>query len=277
MTVLITILIIIGALLVTAALILFVGNASIRITTEKELRALISVCGIQFTIYPDKKSAPKQPKKLTKCRNPEALLRRELRRQKRERQKEARKKLRAIKRAARSEKKIGVPKQYCPVPNLKENLEMVLALAKKLFHKTRGKVKIKINKLYIRVATNDAAHTALLYGVVLQLISYIIGFVESSYTSVKRRDEDLLVEADYSTSECSADIDLVLSAKIWRAIIIAVEMVDAYDAEKKQTYRKAALREREQLTNPPRFNLKNILTRIRKDHSLWKTNLLSRK
>ncbi len=277
MTVLITILIIIGALLVAAALILFVGNASIRITTEKELRALISVCGIQFTIYPDKKSAPKKPKKLTKCRNPEALLRQELRRQKRERKKEARKKLRAIKKAARFEKKIGVPKQYCPVPNLKENLEMVLALAKKLFHKTRGKVKIKINKLYIRVATNDAAHTALLYGVVLQLISYIIGFVESSYTSVKRRDEDLLVEADYSTSECSADIDLVLSAKIWRAIIIAVEMVDAYDAEKKQTYRKAALREREQLTNPPRFNLKNILTRIRKDHSLWKTNLLSRK
>ena len=54
------------------------------------------------------------------------------------------------------------------------------------------------------------------------------------------------------------------------------EMIDAYDAEMKRTYQKAALREREQL-NKPRFDLKNILTRIRKDHSLWKTNLLSRK
>ncbi len=278
MTVLITILIILGVLLVTAVLLLFVGNASIRIVTEKELRVLISICGIRFTIYPDKKNAQKKPKNLAKCHNPEAILRRELRRQQKAHIKAARKKLRAIKRAARrSEKKIGIPKQYCPVPNLKENLEMVLALAKKLYRKTRGKVKIKINKLHIRVATNDAAHTALFYGVVLQLLSYIIGFIESKYTRIQRKDGDLAVEADYTTSECSADLDLVLSAKIWRAIIIIIEMIDAYDAEKKKTYRKAALREREQLNNPPRFNLKNILTRIRKDHSLWKTNLLSRK
>ena len=278
MTALITILIILGALLITAVLLLFVGNASIRIITEKELRVLISVCGIQFTIYPDRKNARKKPRNLAKCHNPDAILQRELRRQQRAHKKAARKKLRSIKRAAkRSEKKIGIPKQYCPVPNLKENLEMVLALAKKLYRKTRGKVKIKINKLHIRVATNDAAHTAIFYGVVLQLISYIIGFIETKYTAVQRKDDDLVVEADYTTSECSANIDLVLSAKIWRAIIVIIEMVDAYDAEKKKTYRKAALREREQLNNPPRFNLKNILTRRRKDHSLWKTNLLSRK
>ena len=278
MTVLITTLIILGALLITILLLLLVGNASIRILTEKELRVLISICGIRFTIYPDKKSASKKPRNLARCRNPEAVLQRELRRQQKAHEKIARKKLRAIKRAAkRSEKKIGIPPQYCPVPNLKENLEMVLELAKKLYRKTRGKVKIKINQLHIRVATNDAAHTALLYGVALQLVSYIIGFVESKYTRIIRKDGDLLVEADYSSSQCSADVDLVLSAKIWRAIIIIIEMIDAYDLEKKRTYRKAALREREQLKNPPRFNLKNILTRIRKDHSLWKTNLQSRK
>ena len=278
MTVLITILIIIGVLLILAALILFVGNASIRIITEQDVRALISVCGIPFTIYPDKKNAPKKPRNLAKCRNPEAVLQRELKRQRKEREKIARKKVREAKRAARrTEKKIGIPPQYCPVPNLKEKLEMILALAKRLFYKTRGKVKIKINKLHIRVATNDAAHTALLYGATIQLISYILGFIESKYTSIDRKDDDIAVEPDYSTSECSANIDIVLSAKVWRAIKIVIEMIDAYDAEKKNTYRKAALRQIEQQNNPPRFNLKNILTRIRKDHSLWKTNLLSRK
>lgn len=277
MIALITVLIILGVILITAVLLLFLGNASIRILSQDQLRVLISVCGIRFTIYPDKKNAPKKPKNLAGCRNPEAILKRELRRQQKAREKAARKKVRAAKRAAkRAEKKIGIPKKYCPVPNIKENLEMVLALAKKLVHKTRGKVKIKIKKLHIRVATNDAAHTALLYGVVVQLVSYLIGFVEQNYTSIQRRDGDLAVEPDYNTSECSANIDLVLSAKIWRAIIIIIEMIDAYDVEKKRTYRKAALREREQL-NKPRFNFKNILTRIRKDHSLWKTNLLSRK
>ena len=277
MIALITILIILGVILITAVLLLFLGNASIRILNKDQLRVLISVCGIQFTIYPDKKNAPKKPKNLARCRNPEAVLKRELKRQQKAREKSARKKVRAAKRAAkRDEKKIGIPKKYCPVPNLKENLEMVLALAKKLVHKTRGKVKIKVRKLHIRVATNDAAHTALLYGVVGQLVAHLIGFVERNYTAIQHRDGDLTVEPDYNTSECSANIDIVLSAKIWRAIIIIIEMIDAYDLEKKRTYRKAALREREQ-RNKPRFNFKNILTRIRKDHSLWKTKLLSRK
>ncbi len=277
MIALITILIILGVILITAVLLFFLGNASIRIVSQDQLRVLISICGIRFTVYPDKKNAPQKPKNLARCRNPEAVLRRELRRQQKAAEKAARKKIRAAKRAAkRAEKKIGIPKQYCPVPNLKENLEMVLELAKKLVRKTRGKVKVRINKLHIRVATNDAAHTALLYGVVIQLVSYLLGYVERNYTRIERRDGDLAVEPDYTTSECSASIDLLFSAKIWRAVIIIIEMIDAYDTEKKRTYRKAALREREQ-QNKPRFDFKNILTRIRKDHSLWKTNLLSRK
>ena len=278
MTALITILIILGVILITAVLIVFVGNASILIISQDQLRVLISICGIPFTIYPDKKNARKKPKKLVGCRNPEVVLKRELKRRKREEEKAKRKRLRAAKKAAkRAKKNAGVPQKYCAVPNVKENLEMVLALAKKLLHKTRGKVKIKINKLHIRVASGDAAHTALLYGVVIQLVSYLIGFVEKNYTSIQRRDGALAVEPDYTTSESSANIDIVLSAKIWRAVMILIEMMDAYDLEKKRAYRKAAQRVREQRNKQPRFNFKNILTRIRKDHSLWKTNLLSRK
>ena len=153
---------------------------------------------------------------------------------------------------------------------------MVLALAKKFYYKTRGKIRIKIKKLHIRVAADEAAHTALLYGVVVQLVSYIIGYVETNYTAVERNEGDLSVEPDYTTSECSADVDIVFSTKIWRALLLIIDMVEAYDAEKKIAYRKAALRKREK-RDKPKFNLKNILTRIRKDHSLWKTNLLSRK
>ena len=277
MTASIIILIILGAILLSAVLILFVGNASFRIISADQLRVVASVCGFRFTLYPDKKKEPKKPRNLARCRNPEAILRRELRRQQRAKEKAERKKEKAARRAAkRNEKKIGIPQKYCPVPNLKENLEMVLALAKKFYHKTRGKIRIKIKKLHIRVAADEAAHTALLYGVVVQLVSYIIGYVETNYTVVQRDEDDLSVQPDYTSSECSADIDIVFSAKIWRAIFIFIDMMEAYDAEKKIAYRKAALRKREK-RNKPRFNFKNILTRIRKDHSLWKTNLLSRK
>ena len=277
MTALITILIILGVILVSAVLIFFFGNAKIRVLTKDQIRVVASVCGIPFTIYPDKKDSQKKPRNLARCRNPEAILRRELRRQERAKAKAERKKERAARRAAkRSEKKIGIPQKYCPVPNIKENLEMVLALLKKFYYKTRGKVRIRINKLHIRVSADEAAHTAILYGIVTQLLHTIVTYVENNYALLEGRDENISVNPDYVSTECSADVDIVFSAKIWRALFIFIEMVDAYDAEKKIAYRKAALRNREK-RNKPRFNLKNILTRIRKDHSLWKTNLLSRK
>ena len=277
MTALIVILIILGVILVSAVLILFVGNASFRIISADQLRVVASVCGFRFTLYPDKKKEPKKPKNLARCRNPEAILRRELRRRERAKEKAERKKLKAARRAAkRNEKKIGIPQKYCPTPNLKENLEMILALVKRFYQKTRGKIKIKIKKMHIRVAADEAAHTALLYGVAVQLVSYIIGYIETNYSVVQRNDDDLSVTPDYNISECSADIDIVFTAKVWRALLIAVDMVEAYDKEKKIAYRKAAIRRRDK-RNKPRSNLKNILTRIRKDHSLWKTNLLSRK
>ena len=278
MTVLITIFIILGAILVSAVLIFFLGNAKIRVVTKDQIRVIASICGISFTIYPDKKAASnKKPRNLARCRNPEAVLRRELKRQERAKAKAERKKERAARKAAkRSEKKIGIPQKYCPVPNIKENLEMVLALLKKFYYKTRGKIRIRINKLHIRVSADEAAHTAILYGVVTQLLHTIITYVENNYALLEGRDKNLSVTPDYVSTECSADVDIVLSAKIWRALVIFIDMVDAYDAEKKIAYRKATLRNREQ-RNKPRFNLKNILTRIRKDHSLWKTNLLSRK
>ena len=277
MTALITILIILGVILVSAVLIFFFGNAKLRVISRDQIRVVASICGISFTIYPDKKDAPKKPRNLARCRNPEAVLRRELKRQQRAKEKAERKKEKAAKRAAkRAEKKIGIPQKYCPVPNLKENLEMILALLKKFYHKTRGKIKIKVNKLHIRVSADEAAHTAILYGVVAQLVYRIVAYVEDNYTAIERRDGDLSVDPDYTSSECSAEVDVVFSAKIWRAIFIFVDMVNAYDAEKKIAYRKAALRKREK-RNKPRFDLKNILTRIRKDHSLWKTNLRSRK
>ena len=153
---------------------------------------------------------------------------------------------------------------------------MVLALAKKFYHTTHGKVRIRVNKLHIRVAADEAAHTALLYGVVIQIVSTILNYVDQYYAVLEHKEGDISVNPDYSSSESSAEIDIAITAKVWRTIIMIVKMVDAYDAEKKNAYRKAALRRREK-RNKPRFDLKNILTRLRKDHSLWKTNLLSRK
>ena len=68
MTALITIFIIFGVILVSAVLIFFFGNAKLRVISKDRIRVVASICGISFTIYPDKKDTPKKTKNLARCR-----------------------------------------------------------------------------------------------------------------------------------------------------------------------------------------------------------------
>ena len=124
---------------------------------------------------------------------------------------------------------------------------MIAVLLKRLYCETRGKISIRFRKMYIRVGSDDAAKTALLYAGILQAVSLILNLVEEKFVHVKRKDGAMEITPDYLSTTCHADIDLICSVKIYRALVIALKMLSAYDKEKGKAYRKAALREQKQL------------------------------
>lgn len=234
------------ALAVVALLVLVIlfGTAKIRIVCREKLRIVASVCGIRFTLVSDKEPKKKEPRNLSECRNPEAVLRRELKRQQKEARRAERKRLKAEKKAAKKAKKKALnAEQHAATPNLKENLQMITALLKKLYSLTRGKIRIRVRRMHITVGAEDAAKTAILYGVAVQSASYILNLIEEKFNHIHRKDGEMSVEPDYLSGESHADIDIACSVKLHRIISIALGMLLSYNKEKNIAYRKAALRE----------------------------------
>ena len=240
---------IIPAILALLAAILLFGRVGIRITYRETLKVVLSACGIRHPLYPEKEPRKRPVRDLSKCRNPDAVLQRELKKQEKALEKAKQRKLE--KRAKRKRKK----KSETPLPanqvevttNLREKLDMILAILKKLYDETHGKLKIHLRRMQITVGAEDAAKTAILYGVILQGASYILNFIEEGFNPIDRKYGDVSVSPDYLSGKCKADIDIRLSVKLWRFIRIVIVMLLSYQKEKDLAYQKAAIRIRKKL------------------------------
>lgn len=246
---LLIVLTVLGGLLLLLLLLLLLGHARVRIRCPgKSLRVTLSVCGIPFTLLSDAEKEIPDPKDLE---HPEALLRRERRRQRRAEKRAEKKRLRAREKAAKRAEQKRTQRNDQPSPNLKEKLEMILALLQLLYRETGGKLRLRVRHLHLWVGTDDAAKTAILYGAVLQSATYLLQWIDTHLLRIDRREGAMTVEPDFVSGKCHADIDLTCSIRLYTALVIGVRMLLAFQREKAAAARKAALREKSKATEKP--------------------------
>lgn len=246
---LLIVLTVLGGLLLLLLLLLLLGHARVRIRCPgKALRVTLSVCGIPFTLLSDAEKEIPDPKDLE---HPEALLRRERRRQRRAEKRAEKKRLRAREKAAKRAEQKRTQRNDQPSPNLKEKLEMILALLQLLYRETGGKLRLRVRRLHLWVGTDDAAKTAILYGVVLQSATYLLQWIDTHLLRIDRRDGAMTVEPDFVSGKCHADIDLTCSIRLYTALVIGVRMLLAFQREKAAAMRKALLREKSKTAEKP--------------------------
>lgn len=246
---LLIVLTVLGGLLLLLLLLLLLGHARVRIRCPgKALRVTLSVCGIPFTLLSDAEKEIPDPKDLE---HPEALLRRERRRQRRAEKRAEKKRLRAREKAAKRAEQKRTQRNDQPSPNLKEKLEMILALLQLLYRETGGKLRLRVRRLHLWVGTDDAAKTAILYGAVLQSATYLLQWIDTHLLRIDRRDGAMTVEPDFVSGKCHADIDLTCSIRLYTALVIGVRMLLAFQREKAAAMRKAALREKSKTAEKP--------------------------
>ena len=235
--------VVIGLILLNAAILLF-GRAKIRIICREKVKVVASVLGIRFTLISDKDKKDRAKKDLSRCHNPDRVLKKEMRRRRRLAKIARKKKRKAAKRAAQHKKKKQEKKALQVSPNLAENLSMITALIKRLYAVTRGKLDIHIRKLQIRVGTDDAAKTAILYGAILQSAAYLLQWIDTHFAHIRRKAGDMSVEADYLSDKCHAEIDITCSLYLSQILSLAIKMLFAYRNEKARADQKAAARVR---------------------------------
>ncbi len=133
---------------------------------------------------------------------------------------------------------------------LHDKLVLTRGMASALIRKTHKKLRLVAARLHIRVASNDAAKTAVLYGVVCQSLSYLLAALDR-VTKLKAAEPEVSVVADFLSEKPSADVKLIFSVRVWGAIVILVTTALAHlrtkqhlKTENKQKQKAAAKAER---------------------------------
>ena len=138
--------------------------------------------------------------------------------------KKIRKRKKKLRKKRRLEHAKAVKKAQKPKVTLKERLRqlrLILYILKNVYKNILSAVHIRVKQFYVRVATDDAAKTAILYGVAAQRTSYLLKLLhDHTKTTVKRGGTDVV--ADFCATESTLDVDIVFSVKPISAIYLGL-------------------------------------------------------
>ena len=209
-----TALYIIGGILLFFVFILSL-KATVTIAYHDEVALSIRVLCFKIRILP-KKEPRKGPHSMSakKAQKIKQKLRKKQLKKAEAKQKKAEKK------AAKKE----IPKEEKKKMSLPDILD-IIALVRKLLVKVVktffGHLRIDIARLKIRVATGDAATTAIAYGAITQAVNLFFPILESvkNFSLPKTRDIDIV--ADFVGEGIEADIELSFKLRVWHLFHVA--------------------------------------------------------
>lgn len=188
---------------------LFTLRARFVITCGEAVILKLHVLCFTITLFPKqkKRGAPGDytPRKIAK----------RARRAEKKRARKARRAERKAKKNARSAaKKAHEPQGK---PSLRDNLALARALVAALVRKTNTHLRLTAARLHIRVATGDAATTAVLYGAVSASLAYLLAALDR-VTDLRTKPHDVSVYADYLAEKSHVDMKLIFSIRVWGAL-----------------------------------------------------------
>lgn len=238
-------LIVIGAVILLFILLFFI-RIRIAITLNHEVNVSLRVLFLRFQLLPRRKKVKWKrysPKKAAKLAAKKAA---------KEARKEARKAARKAAKEAQKKAK-GSPSAEKKKTTLIEKIRLVRALCAALFRKTHKHLRLHAAKLHLRIATGDAAKTAVLYGAVCQSLAYLLALLDR-ITHLKAAEPDVAVTADFLGEKPSADIKVILSMRLGGALSVALSVAIAFLKAKwdqkfrrKQSQKNTAKAEREKI------------------------------
>ena len=120
---------------------------------------------------------------------------------------------------------VGTPKKK--TRTLKEKLRLARALLRMLIRRTKKHLRLHAARLHIRVATGDAATTAIAYGAIAQSTAYLLGAL-GEVTRLRADSDDVCVVADFTGERSAADVRIVLSIRVWGALATMLGVVLSY-------------------------------------------------
>lgn len=201
--------VILWCLLALLALIIILLLLPIRVTLSYSDKLTVSLSYFLFRrrLYPTKKEIKLSDytRRRVRKRRKEAILRQRIDAQK-----------------AALQKKKQEKKEPETILQKLRAVRLILRLLKNLYRPIISAVRIKVERLYISVATEDAAKTAILYGITAQSVAYILTFLEDT-TKTTIKDGSVDVIADFSEQKPAFDVKIRFSSSPIRLLAFAAK------------------------------------------------------
>ena len=192
-------------------------KANVRLEFNEELILSVSVLGIKIKILPGKEPKPINYKDYTYDKHQKRLLQKKLAAQKKAEKKkvkaEAKKKKKAERKAETKEQKKARRNQ--PKRSISDWINIAVGVLAVFFEKFTRHFHIKVARLKVKVATGDAASTAIMYGVTIQSVAYVIELLQRITNVDGLEKADISVEPDYLSEKTSLDLCFVFSLRVW--------------------------------------------------------------
>lgn len=149
-------------------------------------------------------------------------------REKKQREKEARKaqkkaekkELKQKKKQEKRQKKKSHASDKGSGRTLSENISLIIDVVKALLGSFFGHLRIDLSRIHISIAGEDAAQTAILYGVVCQSVAYLLEIMKKIKTVHPPDPADVSVTPDWIGEKSQIDIKLSFSLRVWHVFAL---------------------------------------------------------
>ncbi len=211
--------------LVAFFVLLFLLRVRVVLTADDaKVRLTLRVLCFTFSLYPGKRVDPRKY-------SPERVKKREAKKAKKAARKAAKAAKKVAKKAAKQKKPAATTKK-APKANeapmtLTEKLTLVRKLLVALLRATGKHLYLRAARLHIRVATGDAATTAVTYGAVSGGVALILT-VLGKFTVLHAAPPDVAVIADYLGEKPHIDARVVFSMRVGGAVCVLFSVAFAF-------------------------------------------------
>ena len=111
-------------------------------------------------------------------------------------------------------------------PNILELISLIKNIITKITEQFNKHLNVSIKELHIKVATDDAAKTALLYGAVSQSVVYLLEIIQKNVKKVKKGR--ILVVSDFTGTDFDARINITFKLRVWQILSLALKTAFTY-------------------------------------------------
>lgn len=111
---------------------------------------------------------------------------------------------------------------------LSESISFIAELVKYLLAKFFGHLRIDVTEIRIAVGSDDAARTAIMFGIINQAAAALLDILGSITNVKKSRKNEISVYADFTSDKIRADMNIGFSLCVWHALSIALGSLFRY-------------------------------------------------